>query len=83
MATMDVSILDLLTKAGPYALFILIFFIWQLERKERLDAQERERNLVKEFLQTNIRTTNALRSLRYILMHGKVPQPEDYEAEDV
>lgn len=77
------AFLDLITKAGPYALFILTFWWLRQERSERLEAQKRERDLTRELLIAHAKTTNAIRSLRYVLLHGKAPSPEDYEAEDV
>lgn len=78
-----VSILDLVTRAGPYGLFILTLWWLKQERSERLEAQKRERDLTRELLASHVKTTNAIRSLRYVLLHGKAPTADEYEAEDV
>lgn len=77
------TILDLVTKAGPYALFALTFWLLRQEREERLASQERERKLSRDMLVMMTKTTNAIRSLRYVLLHGRAPSPQEYEAEDV
>lgn len=73
------SFLDIVTQAGPYVFAVL----WWLERVERMKSQERERGLTRELLQSTVKQTNAIRSLRYVFLHGRAPQPEEYEAEDV
>lgn len=77
------TLLDAVTKAGPLALFVVMTYMWWLERDDRIKSQERERGLTRELLQATVKSTNAMRSLRYVLLHGRAPKPEEYEAEDV
>lgn len=76
-------LLDALTQAGPYALAMVFAYLWRLERAERMESQERERDLSREQLKATVRQTNAIRSLRSIFFHGRAPEPSEYEAEDV
>jgi hypothetical protein len=76
-------LLDTLTQAGPYALALVFAYLWRLERAERLETQERERDLSKDYLKSTVRQTNSIRSLRSIFLHGRAPEPSEYEAEDV
>jgi hypothetical protein len=67
---------DSLTQAGPYAIAMVFAFVWWLERGER-------KQITKDFLKATNRQTNAIRTLRYVFLHGRAPAPEEYEAEDV
>ena len=62
---MDASaILDLVTKAGPYGLFALAFYMWRLEREERIATQKSFVTLMADGLRAMTGTENALRELR-------------------
>ena len=65
---MDVAmILDVVTKAGPYALFALAFYAWKIEREERIATQKSFVTLITDGLKATNETTNALRELRQSL----------------
>lgn len=71
--------LDIVKQAGPYVFAVL----WWIERSDRKKAEERERGISRDYLKSTIKQTNAVRSLRYFLLHGRAPADEEYEAEDV
>lgn len=75
------SIVDWLTAAGPWAVAGAFFYWVKLERDERRASQARERKLSTEMLKAIIKSTNALRTLRVVLLHGRAPAPEEYEDE--
>ena len=58
------SILDVITKAGPYALFLVTGYAWQLERKERIEAQKQVYQLALDGLKAMSNATDAIRALR-------------------
>jgi hypothetical protein len=59
------SILDLLVKAGPYALFLVTAYAWQLERRERVEAQRAMHQLALDGLKAMNEAANALKALRH------------------
>lgn len=77
------QILELIAKAGPLGLAAVFALLWNLERRERIESQARERALSKTTLTSMNRTTNALRTLRAVLLHGREPEPDEYEAEEL
>ena len=58
------SVLDILVKAGPYALFLVTAYAWQLERRERVDAQKAMHQLALDGLKAMNDAANALKALR-------------------
>jgi hypothetical protein len=62
---LDTSVLDILVKAGPYALFLVTGYAWQLERKERVEAQRLMHELAMEGLRSMNDAANALKALRH------------------
>lgn len=83
---MDPVILEFLkglVAAGGPGVALIFAVMWWMERDERKKAQERERDLTREILKSTVKQTNAIRSLRYVFLHGRAPEPEEYEAEDV
>lgn len=77
------TILTVFSHAGPYGLFLLTLWWLRQERDERIKSQERERDLTVKMLTSMTKTTNAIRSLRFVFLHGRAPSPQEYEAEDV
>jgi len=61
------NFLELLTKAGPFALFFLMFYIWYLERRERLDTQKSFRTLTELGFNAMKGTEDVLRELRFAI----------------
>ena len=60
------AILELITRAGPYALFIVTVIAWRLERQERIDTQKSFRELMSTTLVALNETGNALKEFRYV-----------------
>lgn len=59
------SILDIMVKAGPYALFLITAYAWQLERRERVEAQKAMYQLAMDGLKAMNEAAGALRALRH------------------
>ena len=87
---MDLAgIIDVLTKFGgaggiaTFAALALIFArLYLTERKDRLEAEKRERNQSRILYRALNRTTNALRTFQSVVYRGQLPAPSDFEMED-
>lgn len=75
--------LDAISKGGSLGVAIILALLWYAERKERLQAQEKLTKLSFAMIKAINRSTNAIRSLRAVWIHGHDPTPEEYEPEDV
>lgn len=68
------DIVEQLKAAGPYALFVLMFYFWQLERKERVETQKALIALATDGIKAINNARHAINTLRITLF--KIGQPE-------
>lgn len=71
-----VPFLELMTRAGPYAVAIVLYLWLRLERKERLDTQ----TFVRQYLNMDVKAketqASAIRALRLALYRRGVLPPD-------
>lgn len=71
------AFLDLVTKAGPWAVAILLFIGLRLERQERLDTQKWLRDFLERDAHSKELIAASLRTLRLALYtKGSIPESQ-------
>ena len=60
-------LIELVKSAGPYAPFILMFYLWKNERDERIATQESFRRMTSDNLTAVNGMTDAIRELRFTI----------------
>jgi len=71
------AFVEVLTKAGPWAIAALLFYFLRLEREERLQVRDEVKDLTKASIDALNGVKNALRALRFTLLSGRSGEDED------
>lgn len=72
-----VPLLDLLQKAGPFALFLIAAWAWREERRERMATQKSFNELMAQGLTAMVGTEHALRELRRLFIQRRGQEDVD------